>query len=353
MNIISKDRSFKTKAGTNSINIILFLLTLTAAVFLLSIISGRYSISCKDIIRIIIYKITGNPVPGGIDSNMETILFQVRLPRILSAMLIGAGLSVSGAAYQGMFKNPMISPDILGASAGAGFGAAIGILMSFGSIGIEITSFLFGILAVGLSYFISKIINRGSNTILVLVLTGMVVSTLFQSFISFAKYVADPYDKMPAITFWLMGGLAAINPGDLKLLFTIITAAMIPLMLIRWKINVLTFGEEEAMALGINISKIRFLMVVCSTLITAACVSVSGMIGWVGLIVPHLARMLVGPNYKILLPVSCFIGCIYLLFVDNIARSAFPMEIPLGILTSFIGTPVFMYLLLNRKKGWT
>ncbi|MGB8452830.1 MAG: iron ABC transporter permease [Anaerocolumna sp.] len=349
MNIIYKGPLFVKKNRANSVIIMLFLLT--AASFLISVILGRYSISIGQIIQIIICKVSGSPIPASIDCNMDTILFQVRLPRILSAVLIGAGLSISGATYQGMFRNPMVSPDILGASAGAGFGAAIGILMSFGSIGIEITSFLFGILAVGLSYFASKVISRGSNAI-VLVLTGMVVSTLFQSLISLTKYVADPYSKMPAITFWLMGGLSTISPDDTKILFAVILAAAMPLMLIRWKINVISFGEEEAMALGINISKIRILLVICSTLITAACVSVSGMIGWVGLIVPHFARMLVGPNYKILLPASCLIGCTYLLVVDDIARSVFPMEIPLGILTSFIGTPFFMYLLLKGKKGW-
>lgn len=332
--------------------VMIALLILPIIIFIISIISGRYSISFEQFIQIIICKITGNPIPIGIDSNIDTVLFKVRLPRIFAAMLIGAGLSISGATYQGMFKNPMVSPDILGASAGAGFGAAFGILMSFSSIGIQITSFIFGIFAVGLSYFISKIISRGSNAILVLVLTGMVVSTLFQSLISLAKYVADPYSKMPAITFWLMGGLSSINVHDVKILLVLILSGGIPLMLIRWKINALSFGEEEAMALGINVSKIRFILVVCSTLITATCVSVSGMIGWVGLIVPHLARMLVGPNYKVLLPTSCLIGCAYLLLVDDIARSIFSIEIPLGILTSLIGAPFFMYLLLKGKKGW-
>lgn len=343
MNSIMKNR-------TSSVIMLLFFLAVI--VFFLSILSGRYFITGRQMIQVILCRISGDPLAADIDSNIDTILFKVRLPRILSAMLIGAGLSISGAAYQGMFKNPMVSPDILGASAGAGFGAAIGIFMSFGSLGIEAMSFLFGILAVGLSYFAGKVISRGSNTALVLVLTGLVVSTLFQSMISLTKYIADPYSKMPAITFWLLGGLSAISPGECKVLSIIIVTAALPLMLIRWNINVLSFGEEEAMAMGINIFRIRILLVICSTLITAACVSVSGMIGWVGLIVPHLARMLVGPNYKILLPASCLIGCTYLLFVDDIARSLFPMEIPLGILTSLIGTPFFMYLLLKGRKGW-
>ncbi len=338
------------KNRTNSV--ILFLFLFAVIVFIISILSGRYYISGRQMLQFILNRIYGDPYAPGMDNNINTILLKVRLPRILSAMLIGGGLSISGAAYQGMFKNPMVSPDILGASAGAGFGAAIGILMSLGSIGIEIMSFLFGISAVGLTYFAGRAISRGSSTALVLVLTGMVVSTLFQSMISLTKYIADPYSKMPAITFWLLGGLSAISPDECKALSIIIVTAAVPLMAIRWNINVLSFGEEEAMALGINITRIRILLVVCSTMITAACVSVSGMIGWVGLIVPHLARMLTGPDYKILLPVSCLIGCTYLLFVDDIARSLFPMEIPLGILTSLIGAPFFMYLLLRGRKGW-
>lgn len=332
--------------------IIVLLILFTTGVFFVSILTGRYSITPGQMFQLIAKRISGTQISKSINSNMETILFQVRLPRVLSAMLIGAGLSASGAAYQGMFRNPMISPDILGVSSGAGFGASIAILMSFGSLGIEMTAFLFGILAVGLSYFISKAVSRGNTTMLVLVLIGMVVSSLFQSMISITKYIADPYGKMPAITFWLMGGLSTITPDDVKILLIVIIAAIVPLMLIRWKINVLSFGEEEAMALGIHISRIRSILILCSTIITAACVSASGMIGWVGLIVPHLARMIVGPDYKILLPVSCLMGGMYLLLVDTIARSVFPMEIPLGILTSIIGTPFFMYLLLKGKKGW-
>lgn len=352
--LVAKINDIKIAENTkNKVDfVMIILIILPIVIFSISIITGRYSISLEQFIQIIICKITGNPIPIGVDSNIDTVMFQVRLPRIFAAMLIGAGLSMSGATYQGMFKNPMISPDILGASAGAGFGAAFGILMSFSSIGIQITSFIFGLFAVALSYFISKLISRGNNAILVLVLTGMVVSTLFQSLISLAKYVADPYSKMPAITFWLMGGLSSINGQDVKILLVLILSGGVPLMLIRWKINALSFGEEEAMALGINVSKIKFILVVCSTLMTAACVSVSGMIGWVGLIVPHLARMLVGPNYKVLLPTSCLIGCVYLLLVDDIARSVFSIEIPLGILTSLIGAPFFIHLLLKGKKGW-
>jgi len=335
----------------NKVNfIMIFLLILPIAIFIISIMFGRYAISFEQFMQIASAKITGNSID--ISSNVETVLFKVRLPRIFAAMLIGAALSMAGATYQGMFKNPMVSPDILGASAGAGCGAAVGILMSFSSVGIQIISFIFGLLAVALSYFISKVISRGSNAVLVLVLTGMVVSTMFHSLISLSKYVADPYSKLPEITFWLMGGLSTISGQDVRMLLVPFLLGSVPLILIRWKINALSFGEEEAMALGIDTSKIRLLIVVCSTLMTAVCVSVSGMIGWVGLIIPHLARMLVGPNFKVLLPASCLIGCSYLLLVDDVARSLFSVEIPLGILTSLIGAPFFIYLLLKGKKGW-
>lgn len=335
----------------NKINFIMFLLMLLPlAAFLISIICGRYAISLGDFTNIIISKVTGNS--SNITGNADIVLFKVRLPRIIAAMIVGASLSVSGATYQGMFKNPMVSPDILGATAGAGFGAAMGILMSFSTIQIQCMSFAIGLLAVAISYFICKIISKGEETILILVLTGMVVSTLFQSFISLTKYVADPYSKMPAITFWLMGGLSTINMDDVKMLIVPFLLGAVPLFLIRWKINSLSFGEEEAKALGIDTSKLRLLIVLCSTLMTAVCVAVSGMVGWVGLIIPHVARMIVGPNFKVLLPASLLIGSSYLLLIDDLARSLFSVEIPLGILTSIIGAPFFIYLLLKGKKGW-
>lgn len=358
MNIIYKNKKIikkeekileeKKSKNVGKIMLLLFLLPIIS--FFISLMLGRFSISFTEFFQLIMSKIMGTP--SGLSKNFETVLFKVRLPRIFAAMIIGAALSMSGASYQGMFKNPMVSPDILGASAGAGFGAALGILMSFGIIEIQIMSFVFGLLAVALSYFICKVISRGHDTILVLVLTGMVIATLFQSMISLTKYVADPYSKMPAITFWLMGGLSTINFQDVKMLIYPFILGAVPLLLVRWKMNALSFGDEEALALGINTSRIRLIIIICSTLMTSVCVSVSGMIGWVGLIIPHLARMLVGPNFKVLLPASFLIGCSYLLLVDDAARGVFAVEIPLGILTALIGAPFFISLLLKGKKGW-
>lgn len=330
---------------------VLVLLPVIAVVISFSM--GRYSIPVNEVIQLLFSKLTGSDAAAGaIPSAIETVIFKVRIPRIAAAMLVGSALSVSGASYQGLFKNPMVSPDILGASAGAGFGAALGILLSLGIAGIQLASFLFGLAAVGLTFLLSSIIGRNNNALLVLVLTGMVVSTLFSSFISITKYLADPYSKLPAITFWLMGGLNSISMADVRMIAIPITIGMVPLLLLRWKLNVLSFGEEEAKALGIETGRLRAVIIICSTLLTAASVSVCGMIGWIGLIIPHLARMLVGPNYKVLLPASFLAGSTFLLLVDDVARSAFPLEIPLGILTSIIGAPFFIYLLLRGKRGW-
>lgn len=328
------------------------LVLLLVSIFLISLMIGRYFISLREVL--LTFKATffaKTNAPENL-ATLQTVLFQVRLPRIIGAVLIGAALSIAGTTYQGMFKNPMVSPDILGSAAGAGFGAAFGILMSAGIIGIQLLSFGFGLLAVCLTYFIAIRFDRHNHATLVLVLAGMVVSTLFTSFISLTKYVADPYSKLPAITFWLMGSLASLNFKDIGFVSIPVVLGAIPLILLRWKMNVLSFGEEEAQALGVNTKHLRAVIIVCATMMTSAAVSVSGLIGWVGLVIPHLARMLVGPNYKILLPTSILIGGIYLLIVDNLARNLFAMEIPLGILTALIGAPFFVYLLMKGKRGW-
>lgn len=339
-----------TKGISKKLSVTSLLIILPFAAFLLSLVMGRYSIPLPQLAEMFYHKLFG--LEKTWPDTLETVLFRVRIPRILAALLVGGALSIAGATYQGLFKNPMVSPDILGASAGAGFGAACAILLSFSIAGIQVMAFAFGLGAVFMTYIVGSLISRGNHATLVLVLTGMVVSTLFSSFISMTKYVADPYNKLPAITFWLMGGLSSINSKDLQVLIIPLLLGAIPLLLIRWKLNVLSFGEEEAQALGINTSRIRFLTIVCSTLLTASAVSVSGMIGWVGLIIPHLARMMVGPNYKVLLPTSLALGSSYLLLVDDIARSAFSTEIPLGILTSLIGAPFFIFLLIKGKRGW-
>ena len=346
-----EDEKFITKIKKEKNSYIMLILIIILSIsFIFSFAVGRYGISPVMLLKIFFSKLFNLPVTWS--STVETIIINVRTPRIIAAMLVGAALSISGASYQGLFKNPMVSPDILGASAGAGFGAALGILLSFSVVEIQIMSFVFGLGAVMLTYSISTFIGRGNNGTLVLVLTGMVIATLFSSFTSMTKYVADPYSKLPAITFWLMGSLSSITASDVKVLMVPILIGAIPLILLRWKINVLSFGEEEAKAMGIDTFRLRMIIIFSSTMITAASVSISGMIGWVGLIIPHIARLIVGPNYKVLIPASILIGSTYLLLVDNLARSIFSIEIPLGILTSLIGAPFFIFLLLKGRRGW-
>ncbi|MGM0471095.1 MAG: FecCD family ABC transporter permease [Bacillota bacterium] len=328
--------------------LILMLVPLLA--FLVSLTLGRYSISVGKVLTILMAKLSQAEL--SYSQVIETVIFQVRIPRIIVGMLVGGALSSAGAVYQGMFQNPMVSPAILGASSGAGFGAALGIMISLNTIGIQISAFLFGLAAVLLTYGISKQVGKSLDSTFVLILSGILVGTVFQSLISLLKYVADPYDKLPAITFWLMGSLSSVSNSDLLMILIPFLLGIVPLYLLRWKLNVLSFGDEEAMSLGINTKKLRLVVIVASTLMTSASVSICGMVGWVGLVVPHFARMLVGPEYKKLLPATLLMGSTYLLLVDNIARTAASVEIPLGILTSLIGAPFFIFLLYRTRRGW-
>ena len=327
--------------------IIILLFTLIF-IFIFSFALGRYPVPPGQLLEVLASQIITMEPTWNV--TVETVIFQVRLPRILAAILVGAALSTAGAAYQGMFKNPLVSPDILGASAGAGFGAALGIYFSFSMVGIQLMAFVGGLLAVGLTYGISIRIRH--DPMLALVLSGVMIGSLFTAAISCIKYIADPYDKLPAITFWLMGSLASITSRDVYMVLIPIILGGLLLYLLRWRLNVLAMGEEEAQVLGINTRAMKTIVIICCTLMTAASVSISGLIGWVGLVIPHLARMIVGPNYQVLLPASILLGGAYLLLVDDLARLIASMEIPLGILTALIGVPFFLYLLLNSKWGW-
>ena len=320
------------------------------AAIAVSLMIGRYPVSLTDIFNLFYLKTLNKNI--GAYQTINVVVFNVRLPRIIAAAAVGTALSLSGTVYQSAFKNPMVSPGILGVSNGAGFGAAIGILLSMNFAGIQFMAFIFGIAAVGLTCFISNSLGRKSNSVLMLVLVGMVISTVFSSFISLAKYVADPEDKLPAITFWLMGSLSSVSMDEALLAIGLVAAGSVPLLLTRWKLNILTFGDEEAKALGVNASRLRFVIIACSTIITAVSISISGIIGWIGLIIPHICRMIVGPNHKILAPMSMVIGAVYLIFVDTVARSCASIEIPLGIITSLIGAPFFLFLMFNKRRAW-
>jgi iron complex transport system permease protein len=279
------------------------------------------------------------------------VLFFVRLPRVAAAMLVGAALAAAGAAYQGLFRNPLVSPDILGVSAGAGLGAVLGIFLALPVVGIQLLAFLVGLGTVGLVLLIAASV-RGREPVLVLVLAGVVVGALAGSVISLLKVLADPYDQLPAITFWLLGSLAAIKLEDLTTTVPVAALGLVPLALLRWRINVLSLGDEEAKALGINAGRLRIVVIAAATLMTASVVAIAGIIGWVGLIMPHMARMLVGPNFDRLLPAAMILGAGYLLLVDTLARTIAAVETPIGILTAFVGAPVFLWLLARGRHGW-
>lgn len=317
---------------------------------------GRYAVSIEQVGAALANAIVQLPsILGGARPDLsaaDSVVVNVRLPRILAALLVGAALAIAGASYQGVFRNPMVSSDILGASAGAGFGASMAILAGASGVVVQIAAFGCGLLAVGITYSIGNAVGKGDSSTLSLVLAGIVVQALFQAFIGCAKYLADPYSQLPEITYWLMGSLANVSLEDIGLILLPLIVGTVVLLALRWRVNVLSFGDEEAASLGVDTRKLRFVIIVCATLVTGSAVSVAGQVGWIGLVVPHLARMIVGPNYRHLMPASLVIGAGFLLIVDDVARNIMSAEIPLGILTALIGAPVFVFLLLKGKRGW-
>ena len=343
---------------------------LPVALFFFSLFFGRYMMDPVETFRILIIgsanaccdgassllsAVSGHPVllpsfEQTWGASEQTVVFRIRLPRLIAAMLVGGGLAIAGASFQGLFRNPLVSPDILGVSAGAGFGAAVGILLSGNPTVIQVSAFVFGILAVAVTYGIGRAVGKGST--LVLVLGGIIVGSLFSAFISLTKYIAAPYNTLPAIVFWLMGSLSAVSNTDIVAVAPPILLGALCLYLVRWRINLLAVGEEEARALGVDTKRMTVVLIIASTVITASAVCISGIIGWVGLVVPHIGRMLVGPDFRKLIPVSAILGASFLLVVDDIARTLTAAEIPLGILTSLVGAPFFAYLLTRKKVGW-
>lgn len=321
------------------------LLTILFAVcFFGSFLLGKYPIDPPTLIKILLSKLID--IPSDWSGKAETVLFCIRMPRVLMGVIIGSGLACAGAAYQGIFQNPMVSPDILGATDGAAFGAALGLFYGIGSKAVTFCAFLSGIVSVMIVLLISRKIRF--NTTLGLILAGIMVGSLFSAGVSFIKLVADPTDILPEITYWLLGSLASITMRDVYFAGPIILAGMIPIMLWRWRINVLTMGDDEARTLGVGAAALRTGIIIASTLITAAAVSVSGMIGWVGLVIPHFARMIVGDDYRVMLPAAALLGGSFLVTVDNFARMLSTSEVPIGILTAFVGAPFFLYLIIKE-----
>jgi iron complex transport system permease protein len=340
-------------AGTGAVRFVyglgLATLLLLAGV-MLAFSVGRFPVSLADLGLAVWSRLVGQP--SGLAPAAEAVIFNIRGPRVIAAILCGAALAVAGAAFQGLFRNPLVSPDILGASSGAALGAVIGIYFSLGIFGIQGLAFAGGLLAVALVYLIGSSVRSG-DAVLVLVLTGVVIGSLLGAGVGLMKYLADPYNQLPAMTFWLLGSLSGTDRSDLLPLFGPVLAGTLVLFALRWRMNVMSLPEEEARSLGLATGRLRIAIVAAATLVTAASVAAAGVIGWVGLIVPHLARFIVGPDFGRLIPTAAIMGGGYLLLIDTLARSAAQVEIPLGILTAVIGTPFFIWLLVNARKSWT
>jgi iron complex transport system permease protein len=326
---------------------IILLAVALVCVMLVSFLLGSYFAWPSQVLTDVMEHFGGGALS---DPKLDIALFHIRIPRIIIVVLVGMALSVAGASYQGMFKNPLVSPDILGASAGASFGACLALLLNLGNVFIQAFAFVGGMVAVGLVMLINRVV-RG-DALLGLILGGILVGTLFSSGTSIIKLVADADDKLPAITFWLMGSFAGAEQGDVLPLLIPMGIGFVLVLWQSWNLNVMSFGEDEARSLGLNTGLTRTLVIVGATLLTASSIAVAGIIGWIGLVVPHLTRSLVGPNYTVLLPTTMLTGAIFLLVVDNFARLIYSVEIPIGLLTSIVGVPFFIVIYRKNLRGW-
>ncbi|MFZ7111462.1 MAG: FecCD family ABC transporter permease [Desulfatiglandales bacterium] len=318
------------------------------ACIFISLCVGRYPLSAAEVIHALLHP----PQAGGggaAPDVFQTVIWEIRLPRALLGSMVGACLAVSGAAFQGLFRNPLVSSGILGVSAGAGFGAALAVLLFNTVAAAYPLALAFGLVAVLCSYLIGRLYS--TTPTIMLVLGGVIVSSVFAALLSFAKYIADPYDQLPTIVFWLMGSLASARYRDILIAGVPMVLGIAGLLAVRWQINVLSMGDREAHALGVNTALSKGMVIFCATLATAGAVCVSGVIGWIGLVIPHIGRMLVGNDNRILVPVSLSLGACFLVLVDNLSRIVSGSEIPLGILTALVGGPFFVYLLKKTKGG--
>lgn len=313
------------------------------ALFLLSFVVGRYGVPLGQVVRILLSGVL--PLEQTWTDNMAIAVLNVRLPRILLACLVGCGLSAAGTGYQTVFQNPMAAPDILGASSGACFGAALAILTGQSAVMITVFAFLASLLSVALVYLVGN--HTRGNRVVNLLLAGIMVGSLFSACTSYIKLVADPTNQLPQITYWLMGSLSGTRMGTVKFAAVCMAVGLVPLLLLRWRINLLTLSPDEARAMGVHTDRLRLAVILSSTVLTAAAVSVSGMIGWVGLVIPHLSRRIVGSDCRRLMPMACLFGAAFLLLVDNMARCLTATEVPIGILTAFVGAPFFIYLMVR------
>ena len=315
--------------------------------FVLSFGLGRLAVPPVEVVRILLHRLFPDMAVTW-EPNMEAAVINVRMPRLLMACLVGCGLSAAGAAYQGVFQNPMASPDILGASNGACFGAALAIYFDATNEMTILSAFLVSIFTVALVYIIGE--RAPGKKVVNLVLAGIMVSSLFSAGTSFIKLVADPNNQLPEITYWLMGSLSGVQWANLRFAVIPVVLSLVPMLLLRWRMNVLTLGDDEARTMGVSARALRLIVVICASLSTAACISATGMIGWVGLVIPHLCRKLVGCDFRRLMPCSMLAGALFLLCVDDISRNLLATEIPIGILTAFVGAPFFIYLIMEKER---
>lgn len=345
--LMDKNRSFLTENSKKQgfINAALFFALLLLILICLCV--GKYSVSPDECLKILSGKMFG--FSGNWDAMDENMLMGVRLPRVCAAVIVGAALSLAGAVYQGVFNNPLVSPDFLGVSSGACIGAAIAILLAMPSMMIQMSAFAGGIAAVSLTLLIPRLMKSSSN--IMLVLSGIIVSGAMTSILGFVKYIADPETQLAAITYWQLGSFAYVDNKALLSVLPLTVCAALVLIAMSWWINVLSLGENEARSLGANVGLLRGICVACSTVLTAGSICISGTIGWVGLVVPHFGRMLVGSDNRKLLPASCMIGGIFMLLVDTLTRIIGPAEMPVSILTGLIGAPFFAWLLYRQRKN--
>lgn len=336
----------------HEIPVITILVALIAITLLAAMTTGSYATPLEQLISICVDLVTGQGVAQE-NSQALYVLTVIRIPRLLLSLMAGGSLAVSGAAYHGLLRNPMVSPDILGVSSGASTGAILCLLLGASLWVMQGVAFAFGLGAVAIVLLLGRLIGRGSSKLLVLVLAGVVISSIFSAFTSLIKYIADSNDKLPAIVFWLMGSFArSSNWNSLLVLAVAMALGSVPLMLLRHRMNVLSFGEEEAQTMGVDVRRTRLIIICCATVLRAATVTLCGNIGWVGLILPHLMRLIVGPDYRYLLPSCLLAGGLFMLLVDNTVRLLLPGEMPVGIVTSLIGAPLFIYLLFQGRRDW-
>ena len=334
-------------SGKSKQALIVFLIIFPFVTALICLGFGRYSLSVFDTVRILFSSISGAEVTPV----EKSVIFSVRLPRIILAIFVGSGLSCAGAAFQGLFTNPLATPDTLGVGSGASFGAVLALLLKSNLIVVQIFALVFGLVSCAITYTVGRF--RGKTSIVMIVLSGMVVSALFQAFVSLVKYVADPQDVLPSITYWLMGSMFGASYTTLLLGLPFIIVGTLIIFALRWWLNILSLSEDEANSMGMNIKLLRMLIILSSSLITASCVSMCGSIGWIGLLVPHMARMLLGSNNNTVIPVSISLGAGFVIIIDTFARSATAAEIPISILTAVIGAPFFIALLRKTGGSWS